>query len=435
MLTTDLQLAGRNLLRHTRRSVILAGALATITALLVLLNSLTTGIEHAMMESATTLMTGHVNVGGFFKITAGSAAPLVSDYPRVLEAARAEVPELDYAVVRGRGYAKVVSEAASMDIVLSGVDVAQEPMFAKVVVPLSGSISDLTQPGTMLLFQGQAERLKVKVGDTVTLSAPTARGINNTSDVRVAVIARNIGLLSAFSAFIQHGTLWQLYGLSPTATGAIHLFLKDQADAPVVAARLRTSLAQAGWKVMDPEPQPYWIKLMYTVPSEDWTGQKLDVTTWKDEMGDFQKFMSGVHVLTAILITVLMVVVIIGIINTLAIAIRERTREIGTLRAIGMHRRKVLWLFVLEMALLALAGTVAGALLGALVGAGLTAAGIHVPDAMQMFLVQERLTFILEPGRIAGYVVTLTLLVVLASLLPALRAARLRPVTAMHHIG
>jgi putative ABC transport system permease protein len=435
MLTTDLQLAGRNLLRHTRRSVILAGALATITALLVLLNSLTTGIEHAMMESATTLMTGHVNVGGFFKITAGSAAPLVSDYPRVLEAAKAEVPELDYAVVRGRGYAKVVSEAASMDIVLSGVDVAQEPMFAKVVVPLSGSISDLTQPGTMLLFQGQAERLKVKVGDTVTLSAPTARGINNTSDVRVAVIARNIGLLSAFSAFIQQGTLWQLYGLSPTATGAIHLFLKDQADAPVVAARLRASLAQAGWKVMDPEPQPYWIKLMYTVPSEDWTGQKLDVTTWKDEMGDFQKFMSGVHVLTAILITVLMVVVIIGIINTLAIAIRERTREIGTLRAIGMHRRKVLWLFVLEMALLALAGTVAGALLGSLVGAGLTAAGIHVPDAMQMFLVQERLTFILEPGRIAGYVVTLTLLVVLASLLPALRAARLRPVTAMHHIG
>jgi ABC-type lipoprotein release transport system permease subunit len=186
---------------------------------------------------------------------------------------------------------------------------------------------------------------------------------------------------------------------------------------------------------MDPEPQPYWIKLMYTVPSEDWTGQKLDVTTWKDEMGDFQKFMSGVNVLTAILITVLMVVVIIGIINTLAIAIRERTREIGTLRAIGMQRRKVLWLFVLEMALLALIGTGAGALVGALAGAGLTAAGIHVPDAMQMFLVQEKLAFVVEPGRVVGYVLELSLLVVLASLLPARRAARLKPVTAMHHIG
>jgi putative ABC transport system permease protein len=357
MIATDLLLAGRNLFRHSRRSIILAGALALITALLVLLNSLTAGIEHAMMETATTLMTGDVNVGGFFKITAGSAVPLVSDYPRVLEEAKREVPELDYAVVRGRGFAKVVSEAASMDIVLSGVDVASEPMFPKVVVPLAGSIADLARPGTMLLFQGQAERLKVKVGDTITLSAPTANGVNNTSDVRVAVIARNIGLLSAFSAFIEQRTLWQLYGLSPTATGAVHLFLKDQRDAPAVAARLRLGLSQAGWKVMDPDAKPYWMKLMYTVPSEDWTGQELDVTTWQDEMGDFQKFMSGVHVLTGILILVLMVVVIIGILNTMAIAIRERTREIGTLRAIGMQRRKVLWLFVLEMALLALAGT------------------------------------------------------------------------------
>lgn len=435
MIGTDLQLAGRNLFRHTRRTIILAGALAAITALLVLLNSLTAGIEHAMMESATTLMTGHVNVGGFFKITAGSAAPLVSDYPRVLEEVKREVPELDYAVSRGRGYAKVVSEAASMDIVLSGVEVAGEPMFTKVVVPVAGKTADLAQPGTMLLFQGQAERLKVKVGDTVTLSAPTANGVNNTSDVRVAVIARNIGLLSAFSAFIEQRTLWQLYGLSPTATGAVHLFLKDQRAAPVVAARLRAGLAQAGWKVMDPESQPYWMKLMLTVPSEDWTGQKLDVTTWRDEMGDFEKFMSGVHALTLILVTVLMVVVIIGIINTLAIAIRERTREIGTLRAIGMQRRKVLWLFVLEMALLALVGTVSGALVGALVGAGLTAVGIHVPDAMQMFLVQEKLAFVVEPARVVRYVLVLTGLVVLASLLPARRAARLEPVTAMHHIG
>jgi putative ABC transport system permease protein len=435
MLGDDLLLAGRNLLRHTRRTVILGGALAVITTLLVLLNSLSAGIEGAMMESATALMTGHVNVGGFFKITAGSAVPLVSDYPKVLEAARAEVPELDYAVTRGRGFAKVVSDTASMDIVLSGVDVAHEPLFSKVIVPLAGKMSDLDQPGTMLLFQGQAERLKVKAGETVTLSAPTARGINNTADVRVAVIARNIGLLSMFSAFIEQRTLWQLYGLSSTATGAIHLFLKNQNDAPAVAARLRAGLARAGWQVMDPESQPYWMKLMYTVPSQDWTGQKLDVTTWKEEMGDFQKYMAVVHLVTVILITVLMIVVIIGILNTLAIAIRERTREIGTLRAIGMQRTKVLWLLVLEMGLLAVLGTTAGAALGALLGLGLTAARIHVPDAMQIFLVQERLAFVLRPGAIFAYVAVLTGLVVLSSLLPARRAARLQPITAMHHIG
>jgi len=54
---------------------------------------------------------------------------------------------------------------------------------------------------------------------------------------------------------------------------------------------------------------------------------------------------------------------------------------------------------------------------------------------MQMLLVQERLTFVFDVPRIGGYVLRLTAVVVLASLLPALRAARLKPVTAMHHIG
>ncbi|WP_277957810.1 ABC transporter permease [Anaeromyxobacter oryzisoli] len=428
-------MASRNLTRHARRNLFLAGALATVTSLLVLLASLTAGIEHAMMESATTLLTGHVNVGGFFKVTSGSAAPLVSEYPRVLAAVRGAVPDVDYIAVRGRGWAKAVSETASMDLIIGGVDVTQEPGFAKVIVPLEGRLADLAQPGTVLLFQGQAERLQVRVGDVLTLSAPTARGVNNTADVRVAVVARNVGLLSAFSAFIQGDSLRQLYGLASSTTGALQLYLRRPEEAKAIAARLRATLSGAGWRVMDPDPQPYWIKLMQKVPSEDWTGQKLDVTTWEDEMGQFRQFIFGVRALTWLLVVVLMAVVIIGILNTLLIAIRERTREIGTLRAIGMQRRKVLWLFVLETLLLGLAGTGAGALLAAGVAGLVNLVGIAIPESMQIFVMQERLRFLLEPGAIAVHVAILTGVTVLASLLPAFRAARLRPVTAMHHIG
>jgi putative ABC transport system permease protein len=435
MLSVDLQIAGRNLARHTRRNLFLGGALAAVTGLLVLLSALTAGIESAMMTSATTLMTGHVNVGGFFKVTSGSAAPLVSNYPRALDAARRLVPELDFVAVRGRGWAKGVSESSSMDLVLTGVEVAREPGFAAVIRPLEGRLEDLGQPGTVLLFQGQAERLKVKVGDLITLSAPTARGVNNTADVRVAAVARNVGLLSAFTAFIQADTLRQLYGLSADTTGAIQLYLKDPAAAPAVASRLRTALADQGWRVMDPDPQPYWMKLMQKVPSEDWTGQKLDVTTWEDEMGQFKQFIFGIRALTGLLVFVLMAVVVIGILNTLAIAIRERTREIGTLRAIGMQRRKVLWLFVLETALLGLAGAATGALLASAIAGLLNLAGIGIPEGIQLFLMQERLSFLLQPGPILLDVLFLAAVTVAAALLPARRAARLKPVTAMHHIG
>ena len=435
MLLVDLQVAARNLTRHTRRNLFLATALATVTGLLVLLGALTAGIEGAMMESATTLMTGDVNVGGFFKVTSGSAAPLVSGYHKVLEATRAAVPEIEYFTVRGRGWAKAVSDSASMDLVLGGVDIANEPAVRRVLQPLAGTLDELARPNTMLLFQGQAERLKVGVGDVVTLSAPTERGVNNTVDLRVVVVVKNVGIMSAFSAFMQADTLRGLYGLSPDATGAIHLFLKDRDQSNLVAARLREEFQRQGWRVMEPDPQPYYMKLFQSVPSEDWTGQKLDVTTWEDELGQFKQFIWGIKVFTGLLVFILMVVIVIGILNTLAIAIRERTREIGTLRAIGMQRRKVLWLFVLETFLLGLSGCASGALGAAALAAALNAAAIHVPEAVQLFLSQEHLTFALKAGAAVSDVLLLTLVTVVASLGPALRAARLKPITAMHHIG
>jgi putative ABC transport system permease protein len=435
MLLVDLQIAARNLTRHTRRNLFLGGALAAVTALLVLLGALTSGMEAAMTESATTLMTGHVNVGGFFKITSSSTAPLVSEYPKVLAEVEKRVPEIDYVTVRGRGWAKAVSESTSMDLVLAGVDVAREPAFRRVLRIVDGKLEDLAQPNTVLLFEGQADRLKVKVNDVLTISAPTARGVNNTADVRVAAIARNVGLLSAFSAFIQGDTLRLLYGLNVNTTGAIHLYLKDPAAAPAVASRLRAALVEAGWRVMEPEAQPYWMKLMQTVPSEDWTGQKLDVTTADDEMGQFKQFILALRVVTSLLVVILMAVVVIGILNTLAIAIRERTREIGTLRAIGMQRSKVRWLILVETALLAVLGTAAGALGATGVALGLNAAGIALPEAVQVFLAQERLTFLLAPRAIVADVLFLAAVTVVASWFPARRAARLKPITAMHHVG
>lgn len=435
MILVDLQIAWLNLLQHTRRNLFLGGALAATTGLLVLLNGLVDGMKASLLDSATTLMTGHVNVGGFYKVTSGTAAPLVTDYEKVLAEATRHVPELDYSTVRVRGYAKAVSPVSSQDLVLGGVDVAREPKLRKVLQGVAGNLDDLAQPGTLMLFEEQAKRLEVGVGDVITLVAPTTRGQSNTADVRVVYIARSVGLMSSFSAFVQADTLRHLYNLRAGNTGAIHLYLKDHRKAPEVAARLRNAMAQAGWRVMDSDPQPYWMKLFQKIPSEDWTGQKLDVTTWEDEMSFLSWIFSAVRVLSGILIFVLMIIVVVGILNTLAIAIRERTREIGTLRAIGMQRRKVRWLLLLEAGLLGIGATAAGAAVALLAAALVNRAHIAVPTAVQMFLMQQHLTLAAAPASAFGYAAILAAVTTLASLLPATWAARLQPVTAMHHIG
>jgi ABC-type lipoprotein release transport system permease subunit len=435
VLSTDLRIAARNLTRHTRRNLFLGAAVAGVTALLVGLGGLTVGMREAMLQSASTLMTGHVNLAGFYKITSGTSAPLVADWEKAWAVARPLVPELRYAAPRGRGWAKGISDTGSMDLVLAGVELDREPAFREVVEVTDGRLDDLARPGSLLLFEDQARRLGVRAGDALTLSAPTTRGMNNTADVRVVAVARNIGLLSTFNAFVNAETLRSLYQLKAGTTGAVQIYLKNPDDSAKVAARLRGALQEAGWRVMDPDPQPYWQKLMMKVNSEDWTGQKLDVTTWEDEMSFLSWVVTAVTWLGGILVTVLMVIVAVGIVNTLAIAIRERTREIGTLRAIGMQRTQVLRLTLLEALLLGASGAAAGALLGAAGAAALNAARIALPESMQYFLLQQHLHLVVRPGQAAAYAAFVALLTTLAAAWPAAHAARLRPVTAMHHVG
>jgi ABC-type lipoprotein release transport system permease subunit len=100
-----------------------------------------------------------------------------------------------------------------------------------------------------------------------------------------------------------------------------------------------------------------------------------------------------------------------------------------------MQRRKVLWLFILETTLLGLLGTIVGASGAAALAGLLNAAAITLPESVQIFLSQEQLHFLLAPRPIVGDVILLAVVTTLASVVPARRAATLKPISAMHHIG
>jgi len=435
-LGVDLTIAFRSLVQHRRRSLFLGLAIAAVTSLLVLLNGLSTGVNETMMDTATTLSTGHVNVGGFYKVTAGQAAPVVTDYKKVLAVAQKTVPEMAFAVHRGRGWAKVIADTGSMQLGVTGIDIKSEPKFASVLHLVSGKLDDLAEPGTILIFDNQAEKLGVKVGDALTISAPTTRGTNNTIDVRIVAIAHSLGLLSTWNCFVPIESLRALYQLNQDSTGVVQLMLerKDLDKIPVIAGRLRQALEQSGYRVMVADPRAFWMKFQ-SVAREDWTGQKLDVTTWEDEISFMLWTLKALKWLSNVLIIILIAIIIIGIMNTMWIAIRERTREIGTLRAIGMHRREVLWMFLLESLMLGLFATVFGVIASAAIAAGLNAAHIPVPSGLQFFLMSPVLHLSVHGSLLIQSVITITVVTGLAALYPSIRAARLRPVVAMSHFG
>lgn len=431
-----LRIALLSLWQARRRTGALGTAIAFVSMLLVLMLGIAEGMNRSLIESSTTLMSGHINVAGFFKVTAGQASPVVTKAKALTAVVRQEVPEAVYIASRGRGFAKVIGDRGSTLIGLSGVTIDEEQGLARVLRIKEGSLADLKKPNAILLFEDQAATLEVRVGDAVTISAPTPRGTNNTIDATVVAIARNMGMMSQFSCFVNANTVQRLYQLNEDTTGALQVYLPT-ADLEVVKrvqARLREALAKAGYELMADDPRAFFFKFE-NVSREGWTGQKLDLTNWHDEVSFASWTVDLMSALSFLLAIVLLGVVGVGIMIVMWISIRGRTREIGTLRAIGMQRGAVLRMFLAEGFLLGFLATAFGAALGVVLALVLTSMQVPLPQGVQFVLLSDKLLIVPTVKWLLSSLVFITTVVTGISLGPAFLAARMKPVTAMAHAG
>lgn len=441
-----LTIALRNLLQARTRTTLLGSAIALVTAVLVLLLSLAGGIEDNLVVSATTLSSGHVTVAGFYKAKPTDSAPLVTGKTALREVLEAETPGLVDLVERQRGWGKIVSPNGSTQSGLAGIDLAAEGRFLETLQlapereyvdgggdATPGDPTKLGQSGSIVLFASQAKTLEVRVGDVVTVQTETQGGQTNTIDLQVAAVARDMGILSGFSTLMKASDVRQLYQLNDDTAGAFWLYLDDIGRSEEVMNHLRGALAAKGYTVMDHVPAPFFFKFE-TVSGEDWVGQRIDLTTWEDEVSFLTWILTAFDTLTWMMSVVLLAIIAVGIMNALYNAVRERTREIGTLRAIGMTRRQVLALVLLEALLLGLLATTGGAALGSALALAIDAAAIEPGlEAVRIILLADTIHLVVRPVAVGSAVVFLTLMTGAAALWPAARAARLRPVTAMQH--
>jgi putative ABC transport system permease protein len=249
----------------------------------------------------------------------------------------------------------------------------------------SGSLNAL-QKNELLISKTQATTSKLHVGDVVSVEYPTGGKQHIT-----------VGGIFNDNSLLGNGGADYLIGLSTyaknytTQLDAIVYVLAKPGQREAVGAALESSLK--------------------AYPQVKVQGQSAYKDSITKQIDQFVNLIFG-------LLALALIIAILGIINTLALSVYERTREIGLLRAVGMTRRQLRRMIRLESAVIAVFGALLGLVLGVIFGwAVVTNTG-------------GQLNHVVFPiGSFLGFVIGAGVVGVLAALWPAWRASR-RPILA-----
>jgi putative ABC transport system permease protein len=430
---TLLRLALRNLVAHRERGLLLFCVIAGASAVLMGMMTLMTGVAQAQRETVTTLISGDLNVGGFYKLHPDSLTPVMGDARPVRAVVEPLLPAGCQLRERGRAHAIIGAGRHRTRSFVIGLDGSREPDTLRFFQVQNGSLVALERPRTVALSRQLAGRLRVGVGDVATLYSRTAGDKRNALDVEVVAITESAGMLGENAGLlVSNATLRELGGYRPEAVGTLQLSCGDDTDVDALGTRLRESLRGAGFTVLPPSHEDFWTK-MGPMLREGWAGQRLDVSTWEDESSFLSFITLGLGALTVLVGLIVVSVIMVGLFISQSVAVRDRTREIGTLRAMGMQRTSVVALFLLEALLLALTASA--------IGVGVSAAfcswlrdAVVLPEAISGLFFSTSPPLAPSLGEALITVVLITLSAAVASIVPALRAASLNPRSAMESL-
>ncbi len=256
---------------------------------------------------------------------------------------------------------------------------------------IEGNFRDLEiSPNSVVVGDALAEKLDVEIGDTIDASFPEA----NPTNLKVVGIYNSKTPMDETLAFTSLSTVQDFLDVSNVVT-TILVRGNDRERAQAISEEIDAlGYPASGWKETNPE-------IIQTL--------KLEGTS------------------NAITLGLIIIIASFGIVSTLFMVVMEKTKEIGMLMAMGVSRRSIMMIFVMESSILGLLGGVLGVTLGA-------AFAIYMGSYEYEMEVMAGITSIPFVVRIqdAAIIVLFTFLLnLIAGIYPASRASKLKPVEAI----
>ena len=449
--------AWRNFVRNLRRyRVLLAALVLSVMALTAVLGTML-GLQQAVREKASRYFAGDLVVLGF----QGSGSSVIPD-PAAVEAAVRAVgeseggaeaqaesaagdpranPPRDGFPLRAWSRRSTYYDLRSIELFFAGYYTRQRRMVGvewSLERPVlrdfdfvAGGVPEDGDEAAILISTATARDLGIAVGDALVVSIRSDRGRVNTQDFRVAGIYSEASFFG-YTAYVHRRALNRLREAPPERVNEIGVYLANPGrDEAAAAQSLVAALAAEGLPVFGVMTE----REAYRVEASRGRDQlEYGVVTLAAQLAEITDLLGAITIIAGAIMVLFLGIVTVGVSNTWTMVVWERTREIGTLRALGMQRSGTLALFLLEALFLGVAGVILGGGLGLGVLAGVERWIEFEPNAFTtLFLTRGRLAWELPAWGFGGIAALAVAASVFGALRAALRAARVNPVEALRH--
>lgn len=257
-----------------------------------------------------------------------------------------------------------------------------------------------------LIGTGVARSMSVKVGDGLTILAITSDGALNGIDVQITGIV-STGFKDLDDRYLR------------ISLPAAQRLLQSSRVTNIVVGLDRTENTNA--------------VVAAFAPRLAGLSQEMTMKKWIDLAAYYKQVRTLFDSIFLFLGVIVFFMVLMATVNTLLMAMFERTREIGTMLAMGTPRSWIVALFMLEATLTGTLGAAVGLIAGSALGMALNASGLHLPPPPG--LSTQMLFRVLHlPPLMAGISAMVIVSLALASIVPAVRASRLQIAEALAHV-
>lgn len=398
-----LRMGWRNLWRNYRRTLIMLAAITTGVWAMIFMSAIMRGMVDDMVQTAVGNLPGHIQIHHPEYLDDPSIANSMPPPDQALREALAHPDILKWSS-RVRVPAVITSEHDTRGVTLVGIDPEAESGLSSVAdAVVSGRFLHSAQDRGLIVGRKLLNNLKTRVDRRVVVMS---------QDPDNQIIDRGFRIVGVFEAELE--STEQAFIFAGRKTVQSLLNMGDRISEVVVLGRS-------------------YRDVQALAPLEQAAGAGREVLPWYELDTYLGTMLSTMDGFVWVWIVVIFLALSFGLVNTLAMAVFERAREIGLMQALGMRPFMILSQVLLETLLLLAIGLITGNLL-ALLSIALTQEGIDlsmVSEGMQMMGVSQVLRPALLPGDVLLADAVVIVLGLLAGLFPAWRAARQRPVTAL----